>query len=56
GIGAGLLTAPLGIKAMELCWPLPWIDNDKPPLGDFRRQLIGQLKLTLQKSKSSPAK
>lgn len=49
GIGAGLLTARLGIKAMELCRPLPWIDNDKPRLGDFRRQLIGQLKETLQR-------
>ncbi len=56
GIGAGILTARLGIKAMELCRPLPWIDNDKPRLGDFRRQLIGQLKETLQKSKSSPEK
>ncbi|HAD5435507.1 TPA_asm: DUF697 domain-containing protein, partial [Salmonella enterica subsp. enterica serovar Typhi str. CT18] len=52
----GLLTARLGIKAMELCRPLPWADNDKPRLGDFRRQLIGQLKETLQKSKSSPEK
>ncbi len=43
GIGAGLLTARLGIKAMELCRPLPWIE-DKPRLADFRRQLIGQLK------------
>ena len=43
GIGAGLLTARLGIKAMELCRPLPWIE-DKPRLSDFRRQLIGQLK------------
>ncbi|EHR1190505.1 hypothetical protein KS726_001163 [Salmonella enterica] len=25
-------------------------------IGDFRRQLIGQLKETLQKSKSSPEK
>ncbi len=25
------------------------IDNDKPRLGDFRRQLIGQLKETLQR-------
>ncbi|NYY78570.1 hypothetical protein DMI69_22720 [Escherichia coli] len=33
GIGAGLLTARLGIKAMELCRPLPWIDDDKPRLG-----------------------
>ncbi|WP_411545855.1 TIGR01620 family protein [Klebsiella pneumoniae] len=51
GIGAGLLTARLGIKAMELCRPLPWSADDKPRLGDFRRELIGQLKETLQKSK-----
>ncbi|WP_409257259.1 TIGR01620 family protein, partial [Klebsiella pneumoniae] len=56
GIGAGLLTARLGIKAMELCRPLPWIADDKPRLGDFRRELIGQLKDTLQKSKTRPEK
>ncbi|ATY91154.1 YcjF family protein [Pectobacterium atrosepticum] len=50
GIGAGLLTARLGIKAMELCRPLPWLD-DKPRLGDFRRELIGQVKETLQKGR-----
>ncbi|AFJ46746.1 YcjF family protein [Shimwellia blattae] len=53
GIGAGLLTARLGIKAMELCRPLPWLEDDKPRLGDFRTQLIGQLKETLQKGKGS---
>ena len=53
GIGAGLLTARLGIKAMELCRPLPWLDNDKPRLGDFRRELVGQLKATLQKGKTA---
>lgn len=56
GIGAGLLTARLGIKAMELCRPLPCLADDKPRLGDFRRELIGQLKETLQKSKTSPEK
>jgi len=50
GIGAGLLTARLGIKAMELCRPLPWLEEDKPRLGDFRRELIGQLKESLQKN------
>lgn len=44
GLGAGLLTARLGIKAMELCRPLPWLDDDKPRLGDFRKQLMSQLK------------
>lgn len=47
GIGAGLLTARLGIKAMELCRPLPWIDDNKPKLGDFRKELIGKLKTTI---------
>ncbi|MCQ8811714.1 DUF697 domain-containing protein, partial [Escherichia coli] len=52
GLGAGLLTARLGIKAMELCRPLPWLDYDTPRLGDFRRQLIGHVKETLQKGKT----
>ncbi|WP_147198109.1 YcjF family protein [Pantoea sp. CCBC3-3-1] len=49
GIGAGLLTARLGVKTMELCRPLPWLENDKPRLGDFRRDLVTQLKETMQK-------
>lgn len=53
GMGAGLLTARLGIKAMELCRPLPWLDDDKPRLGDFRRELTGLIKKTLQKSKTA---
>lgn len=53
GIGAGLLTARLGIKAMEMCRPLPWLEDDKPRLGDFRRELIGQLKETLQRAPKS---
>ena len=40
---------------MELCRPLPWIADDKPRLGDFRRELIGQ-KETLQKSKTGAEK
>lgn len=54
GIGAGLLTARLGIKAMELCRPLPWIGEDKPRLGDFRRQLLVQLKETMSKKPGNP--
>jgi len=54
GIGAGLLTARLGIKAMELCRPLPWLEDDKPRLGDFRRELLVQLKESLSKSGGKP--
>ncbi|AUX72801.1 YcjF family protein [Erwinia pyrifoliae] len=54
GIGAGLLTARLGIKAMELCRPLPWLEGDKPRLGDFRSELMGQLKESLQRGAKKP--
>lgn len=50
GIGAGLLTARLGIKAMELCRPLPWIDGDKPRTEDFRRELINYVKESFGKT------
>lgn len=53
GIGAGLLTARLGIKTMELCRPLPWLEGDKPKLGDFRRELIGKLKNSMVKSEKT---
>lgn len=52
GIGAGLLTARLGIKAMELCRPLPWID-DKPRLADFRGQLLSQIKNAVPSKKDA---
>lgn len=54
GIGAGLLTARLGIKAMELCRPLPWLDDDKPTLGEFRKDLINQLKRIPQSRNKKP--
>ncbi|ACS85523.1 TIGR01620 family protein [Musicola paradisiaca] len=43
GLGVGLLTARLGIRAMALCRPLPWLD-DKPRLGDFRRELLAHIR------------
>lgn len=49
GIGVGLLTARLGIKTMELCRPLPWVNNDKPRLGMIRQELVGQLKTVLSR-------
>ncbi|AHF76950.1 hypothetical protein Sant_1898 [Sodalis praecaptivus] len=53
GMGAGLLTARLGLKAMELCRPLPWLPGEKPRLGEFRRELLGQLKSALDKRSSA---
>ncbi len=55
GIGAGLLTARLGIKAMELCRPLPWLADDKPRLADFRSELLSQLRDSMKKKAPSTA-
>ncbi|QNF19278.1 TIGR01620 family protein [Aeromonas hydrophila] len=43
GVGAGLLTARLGLRTIEACRPLPWCADEKPRLGELRKRLIGQL-------------
>lgn len=43
GLGAGMLTARLGLKTMHLCRPIPF-EQDAPKLKDVRKQLIGQIK------------
>ncbi|HGY1051441.1 TIGR01620 family protein [Aeromonas salmonicida] len=43
GVGAGLLTARLGLRTIEACRPLPWCGDEKPKLGELRKRLIGQL-------------
>lgn len=42
GLGAGMLTARLGIKTMQLCRPLAF--DDKPKLTHVRSQVIEQIK------------
>ncbi|MFH6564006.1 YcjF family protein, partial [Aeromonas caviae] len=50
GVGAGLLTARLGMRTMEACRPLPWCADEKPKVGELRKRLIGQLAGYLNKS------
>ncbi|MBP4030683.1 TIGR01620 family protein [Aeromonas sp. PrichA-15] len=50
GVGAGLLTARLGMRTMEACRPLPWCADEKQKLGELRKRLIGQLAGYLNKS------
>ncbi|MGL5179732.1 MAG: TIGR01620 family protein, partial [Aeromonas veronii] len=50
GVGAGLLTARLGLRTIEACRPLPWCADEKPKLGELRKRLIGQLAGYLNKS------
>jgi putative membrane protein len=42
GLGAGMLTARLGSKTMELCRPIPF--QDKPKLSDVRKKIALQIK------------
>jgi putative membrane protein len=50
GLGAGMLTARLGLKAMHMCRPMPFYE-DTPKLGHVRQQVIGQVKKLLSSSK-----
>lgn len=47
GIGVGLLTARLGIKAMEFCRPVVFQGKERPTLSVVRQELLGVLKNTL---------
>ncbi|MDH2997097.1 hypothetical protein A1D22_05320 [Pasteurellaceae bacterium LFhippo2] len=47
GIGVGLLTARLGIKAMEFCRPVAFQANERPKLSVVRQELLTTLKETV---------
>ena len=49
GLGAGMLTARLGLKAMHLCRPIPFTD-DTPKLGSIRKQIVSQVKLLVKRA------
>ncbi len=43
GVGAGLLTARLGIQTMQLCRPIAFALDERPRLGQVRGELLKQL-------------
>lgn len=47
GLGAGMLTARLGVKVMQLCRPIPF--DDKPKLGHVRREMLTTIKNLISK-------
>lgn len=49
GLGAGMLTARLGAKTMELCRPIPF--KEKPKLTDVRKKIAQQIKALVSPSK-----
>ncbi|WP_019025765.1 YcjF family protein [Colwellia piezophila] len=50
GLGAGMLTARLGAKTMELCRPIPF--EKKPKLSHVRKKIAQQIKVLLSPKKS----
>lgn len=44
GVGVGLLTARLGIKAMEFCRPMIFKEGERPKLSVVRQELLGAVK------------
>ena len=51
GLGAGMLTARLGAKTMELCRPIPF--QEKPKLADVRNKIASQIKSLLTSNNES---
>ena len=49
GLGAGMLTARLGAKTMELCRPIPF--DEKPKLTHVRKKIAKQIKSLLNPAK-----
>ncbi|QLB14436.1 TIGR01620 family protein [Mannheimia granulomatis] len=44
GIGVGLLTARLGIKAMEFCRPIAFQASERPKISAIRQELLTSMK------------
>lgn len=44
GLGAGVLTSRIGVKAMGACRPLPWIAKKPPGLSRMAQQILADLK------------
>ncbi|MGL5948491.1 MAG: YcjF family protein [Aeromonas sp.] len=53
GVGAGLLTARLGLRVMDACRPLPWRAQERPGLSALRQQLVRHLAAQLTPFKSA---
>jgi putative membrane protein len=48
GLGSGVMTARVGLYAMQACRPLPFQAGEKPRLKDIRREIVLSLKKTVE--------
>lgn len=56
GIGVGLLTARLGIKAMVFCRPLAFTQKEKPRLQHIQQELLSTVKETIFRTNKTKEK
>ncbi|KGK00945.1 YcjF family protein [Thalassotalea sp. ND16A] len=54
GLGAGMLTARLGLRTISLCRPVPFAEK-QPGISQVRQQVIGQVKSLLSSKGFPPA-
>lgn len=47
GMGAGVLTARIGVKAIQECRPMPWLSCKNPGISAISQQLLHDLKKLL---------
>jgi putative membrane protein len=50
GLGAGMLTARLGLKAMYMCRPIPF-DDEAPKLAHVRQKVVNQVQSLITKKR-----
>jgi len=51
GVGAGLMTARLGIKTIQLCRPLPFSEDTRPRLSVVRKELLAHVRRQLGRAR-----
>jgi putative membrane protein len=50
GMGSGVMTARVGIHAMRLCRPMPFVQDDQPGLKGVRKAMLKSLKGVFEKT------
>ena len=44
GLGSGIMTARVGLHAIQACRPLPFSEEEKPRLRDIRKEIVKSMK------------
>ncbi len=53
GVGVGIYSARIGLRAMALCRPNPFADDQKPGIGRLARNILSSLEARFQKASTT---